>query len=322
MTTIACDDWRDLPHAAAATLLADERTRWVDALQWDPTDSFAQLETGRAAGRVPGFVARRGPHVVGWTFFVLHDGTLQIGALNGASAGIVRLLLERVLDAPEADMARRLACFVFPDNPALSSALVRRRFDLRPQQYLARPLDDGEWRRALPATGTWNAHGQRLRSWSIADAADCVRLLARAYAREAGAECFAPGGRIDEWAQYFGQLVHTPGCGTWLPEASFLLQARASTAPIGLVVTTAVSGSTAHVAQVVVDPQWRGRGIGRTLVQAAASAAIDGGYERLTLLVDNGNTPARALYDTLGFRPGPQFLFGSRKSQTRVSSAA
>ncbi len=322
MSVIVCDDWRDLSPVAAATLLAQERQRWIDALQWDPADNFAQLEAGRAAGRVPGFVARRGSQPVGWTFFILHQATLQVGALNGASAGIVRLLLERVLDTPEADMARRLSCFLFPDNQALPSALVRRRFDLRPQQYLVRPLDEGEWRRAVPPTGTWHGHGQRLRNWSIADAADCVRLLARAYEHEAGAECFAPAGRIDEWAQYFGQLVHTAGCGTWLPQASFVVQARGAALPIGLVVTTAVSPTTAHVAQVAVDPQWRGHGVARTLVQAAASAAVDAGYERVSLLVDSGNVPARTLYDSLGFRPGPQFLFGSRKSQTRVSSAA
>jgi len=322
MAQIHCEDWRDLSPAAMSLLYAHERERWLQALNWDPAPSFAEVERARAAGEVPGFVARRGQHLLGWTFFLLHQATLQIGALNGTSAGIVRQLLERVLATPESDMAKRLSCFVFPDNPALMSALVRRRFELRPQQYLTRLLAPGDWRQRLGATGAWAADGTRVRTWAITEAADCVRILARAYETQPGAECFAPGGRIDEWAQYFGQLMNTPGCGTWVPAASFVVEAKGAGAPVGLIVTTAVSPSTAHVAQVAVDPAWRGRGFGRLLVQAASAAALDAGYNRITLLVDTANTPARMLYDRLGFVPGPQFLFGTRKSQTRVSSAA
>ncbi len=322
MALTQCEDWRDLSAPAMALLYEQERERWQQALAWDPAPSLAELERARLAGEVPGFVARRGQHLVGWTFFVLHGSTLQIGALNGTSAGIVRLLLERVLATPEADMAKRLSCFVFPGSTALTSALVRRRFELRPQQYLTRLLAAGEWRRELPATGAWTPAGTRVRSWTETDAADCVRLLARAYEHQAGAECFAPGGRIDEWAQYFGQLVNTPGCGTFAPASSFVIQARTAPAPIGIVMTSAVSKTTAHIAQVAIDPAWRGQGLGRLLVQAASAAALDAGFARISLLVDGANTPARRLYESLEFLPGPKFLFGARKSQTRVSSAA
>lgn len=53
---------------------------------------------------------------------------------------------------------------------------------------------------------------------------------------------------------------------------------------------------------LAVFPQYRGRGVARTLIAAAADRAADCG-KPLGLLVDKTNTRARALYDSIGFRP-------------------
>ena len=62
--------------------------------------------------------------------------------------------------------------------------------------------------------------------------------------------------------------------------------------------------STRHVQQVrglLVDERFRGRGIGRALVQAAIEQAELDGIRKLTLRVLGHNAPARALYETCGF---------------------
>jgi ribosomal protein S18 acetylase RimI-like enzyme len=51
-----------------------------------------------------------------------------------------------------------------------------------------------------------------------------------------------------------------------------------------------------------VAPEARGRGVGHALMDALiAHARTLGGVERLTLGVESGNAPARALYQSLGF---------------------
>jgi GNAT superfamily N-acetyltransferase len=53
-----------------------------------------------------------------------------------------------------------------------------------------------------------------------------------------------------------------------------------------------------------VRPQGHGRGTGKALVAAAIERARRRGCRRLELDVDEHNAPARALYESLGFRSG------------------
>ena len=69
-----------------------------------------------------------------------------------------------------------------------------------------------------------------------------------------------------------------------------------------LVVSTAEGGPALMVEDVVVDPDHRGRGIGRALLAALADWARGRGVRRLQLLADGNNGPALAFYDRLGWR--------------------
>ena len=69
-----------------------------------------------------------------------------------------------------------------------------------------------------------------------------------------------------------------------------------------LVVSTAEGGPALLVEDVVVDPDHRGRGIGRALLAALADWASSRGVRRLQLLADGNNGPALAFYDRLGWR--------------------
>lgn len=308
------EDWRNARPSDLAPCYAEEIRRWREDLQWDFASSIEQIERGRRDGRVGGFVARDEQGAVrGWTYFVVNQRTLQIGALAAQGVEQLRGLLDRILRAPEAEAAQDIACFVYPQTPGLLSALERRRFSVVDFCYLT--ADAAE----LAALGQNTA--VPVEAWSAAAGPTAVRLLARAYAGAPVARWFAPHGRLDEWAQYVGQLMHTPSCGTFLPEASF----GAAVGPdrlAGVVLTTQLSGSMAHIAQLVVDPDARGRGLGRSLVVAAARAALAIGCQSCSLLVADDNAPARALYASLGFVEQGRFLSARRAPLRRTLSVA
>ncbi|HVB39001.1 MAG TPA: GNAT family N-acetyltransferase [Vicinamibacterales bacterium] len=313
-------DWRDVPEDEIRPLYEAETARWRDALDWNLQPSWDIVEPARAAGRLPGLLARdRHGRTVGWAFFLLHGDILQIGALVGDRAAVVRGLLDAVLASPEAALARELSGFFFPRGSAEQAAFVRRRIPVFRHLYLRRPLtaDDQPAREDDEVV-----EGIRLRTWTPHDAVAMVRLLARAYRKAPNVRCFAPHERLEEWAHYLGQLVRTSACGEFRPEASFIAERADTREPVGLVVTTILAPGTAHVAQVAVDPEATRIGLGSRLVRASFGAARAAGESQVTLVVGDDNGPARALYDHLGFTEAASFFFACRQTPLRRSFPA
>jgi ribosomal protein S18 acetylase RimI-like enzyme len=64
--------------------------------------------------------------------------------------------------------------------------------------------------------------------------------------------------------------------------------------------------STGEIATLYVDPRhWR-RGVGRALVDSVVIAALERGFQAMSLWVLATNAPARAFYESLGFSPDGQ----------------
>ncbi len=317
-----CDEWRDSPLAEIAPLYQAERDRWRDRLHWDLHSSWEIVEAARASGRLPGLLARdRAGATVGWAFYLLFDGLLQIGGLVGYNGAAVRTLLDEILATPEAELAHAVTCFVYPESTSLESALTRRHFAVQHFPYLSRDLAEHPPAQDLATMGGAASGAWRIRGWTPSDAPGAVRLLMRAYEGSASARCYAPHGRLDEWAHYLGQLMRTPACGVFMPEASFIAESASGGAPLGFILSSALSSNTAHIAQVAVSPSARGFGLGRTLVEAACGAAASRGFGEVSLLVAEHNTAARALYARLGFLEAAEFVFGS-KGASRVDRPA
>ncbi len=59
----------------------------------------------------------------------------------------------------------------------------------------------------------------------------------------------------------------------------------------------------AHLYQMWVAPEARGKGVGKTLLKAAISWAEDHNAMKMLLDVTCGDRPARRLYDAFGFEP-------------------
>lgn len=306
------DDWRNLPAGAMTPVYEVERARWGNGLQWDHDPALQILERARAEGTLPGLVVRGpGQSVVGWTYFLVQQGVLQIGALQARTADGVRLLLDAIFKTPEASLAQQVLLFVYPDSPACESALQRRRFDVTRYWYLRRALERSCSVEPDPS----------LRPFSDRDGPDLVRLFARAYAGEPGARCFAPNGRLDEWAQYLGQLTRGAALGQFVAEASLVMPGVGPSHLAGASIVTALSDRTIHLAQLVVDPVARRRHLASRLLDATLSWGLAHDRAVATLLVSEHNAHARALYDARGFVQTSYFLHAERRLGRRVAAS-
>lgn len=305
------EDWRQLPPALVAPLYDAETLRWRLSLDWDLHPTIEQLEKARTAGTLPGYVLRGpGQSIVGWTYFVVQDGTVQIGSLLARTSDGLRLLLDSVLKSPEAALARDVMLFAFPESEACASALVRRRFDVTRYWYLRRSLD-------LQLDESFPRTDAVLRALVDRDGPDAVRLLARAYAGQESARCFAPNGRIEEWAHYFAQMTRGNALGRFERGASFVAHDDAGRLH-AVAVTTAISDSTVHLSQLAVDPDAQGRGLGGQVLDAALQWGRAHERRLMTLLVHDENQVARALYGSRGFLPTGYFLHARRAALRRT----
>ena len=127
------------------------------------------------------------------------------------------------------------------------------------------------------------------------DAADVV-LLTDAYARDpmGGGEPLL----LDVCERLVEGLAGQPG--------AFSLIARVDGEPAGIAncftgFSTFAARPLVNVHDLGVRPEYRGRGVGRTLLAAVEAEAERRGACKVTLEVLSGNEPAKALYAAVGF---------------------
>jgi len=79
--------------------------------------------------------------------------------------------------------------------------------------------------------------------------------------------------------------------------------AQAGDDAIGCVALRPLPGGIAEVKRMYVDSAWRGKGVGRALLETLIARARTLGYHHLRLGTVAEMTAARALYHSLGFVP-------------------
>jgi putative acetyltransferase len=91
--------------------------------------------------------------------------------------------------------------------------------------------------------------------------------------------------------------------GPYVPPRGGLWLATSGDASVGCVALRPLNDETAEVKRMFVDAAWRGRGVGRALLEALIAGARARGYRSLRLGTLRDMTAAQALYHSLGFRP-------------------
>lgn len=96
---------------------------------------------------------------------------------------------------------------------------------------------------------------------------------------------------------YRFEIKDNPASLPWVAEA---LRPDSEKQVVGLIVVWLIMDE-AHIATIAVHPDYRHRGIGRTLLAFALQASIGKGATQATLEVRSNNLSAQQLYHELGF---------------------
>lgn len=309
--SIVSVDWRQRPSREVKALIDAEALRWRETLHWDVSVAWMPIEPARAAGHLPGFVAvENGRRLAGWTCYVAQGSTLQIAMIVADTVEATQSLVNAIAQSPEAAACDLHAVSVRDAAPGLAPTLSTDGFAVETYHYMSAPV------RRFDAAGA----GQHL--WpDDDDPGPVARLCGRAYARATMTRAFAPRGTWIEWRDYVAGLIAGPGCGVFQRDASFVVPGGRGEATAA-VLTTELAPGVDHIAQIVVDPDARRRGLARMLLQRAFNAAADADATQMTLLVAASNAPAHALYESMGFVETARFVVGLNRQPRRSNSVA
>lgn len=289
-------DWRTLSAERMGSLYAAEADRW-SRLEWDTTTQWHDVERGRQFGTASGLaVLDDAGAVLGWTCYHIRNRALQVGVFNATSEAVMQVLVDNMLSEQTLAFVETVTFFALSDAAGLTGALRQKGLTVDRYWYLARDMA----RTPPPSLAD-------IRRWRFEDLPATIDLLSRSYTGPSDSRPFAPGGQPEEWSEYVHRLTGSLGCGALLPEASLCIPSGPNRI-VGLAIVTKIAESTAHLAQLVVDPQFQGRRLGAQLLELASAAAGRAGCRRITLIVGGGNRRARSIYEAARFHAMGSFV--------------
>ena len=277
-------------------LLVEETASYEKWYRWDfhaTAQSVRKLADAHTLGGVALLVERE---VVGYTYFVVEDHKALIGDAyvrqDWASASNERLLMAATLEQiREHPQVRRLES----QPMMLRYPYAHPRMERFERLFLELELLDTRWPSVLQLP-----EGYRLEAWNWRVEDEAARLVYRAYRGHLDAEIndqyCAPGSA----RTYLSNMIRYPAGGEFNPAASFVVTEKATGRAVGLILSS-VSAEVGHVAQLAVDPDARGLGLGKVLMWASLAKFTELGCQWSTLTVTAANQPALKLYESLGY---------------------
>jgi ribosomal protein S18 acetylase RimI-like enzyme len=302
-------DLRQVHSRSLENLFREEAARWRDELHWDYRPSIDLVRKFIDSRALGGYAAVEDGQPAGYGFYVLEDHKGLIGGLfvaNQYPRGPIteRLLTEMLTALRATPRLERIEAQLMPFGAELDPAFLSQHFQLHSRQFMILQLDK------VKLSGKVVSPGLRIEPWSDRVFDSAARLIQLAYANHVDGQindqyCSESGS-----LRFLRNIVLLPGCGQFLPEASFLVRPATGDRPIAMILTSTVAESVGHTTQVCVMPGYQGSGIGRQLMEHSIQALKRRGYKSLSLTVTTVNKRAVELYEHLGFRLVKTFAAG------------
>ena len=287
------------PHLVEV-LLDDELLAWKSELGWDYRDVQHILLSFIGRKALPGYVAIEGQHPVGYVYFLAHAAKGVIGTLYCSGSPTPQEVVDGLLEAAVIALRknvflRRIEAQVMPFHGVnLADGFLRHGFDLYPRQFLELDL---EW---FPPRRDTKAE-EKIVSWDPVHLPGAARVAWLGYRKQVDARVCEDYCTESGCEGYLRSLVETPGCGTFLPEASYsALDSRGMVC--GFITVSRVSTTGAMIPQISILPSHQGRGLGKALMARALSALACQGCKTVGLTVTVENRRALEWYQREGFR--------------------
>src|SRR6266852_1797273 len=291
-------------------LLEEEARHWHDELHWDYRGALDLIKRFLEAHALCGCVAFENGSAAGYSFYVLEEQKGLIGGLyvspHFPQADIGRRLLEEMLYSMRAlPQLSRIEAQLMPFGGPVDNPLRDQGFKLYTRQFMLLDLHKNDSEQQPGASSR-----MRVDRWNDRFFEPCAKLIYLAYANHVDGEINDQYRSRAGALRFLKNIIMLPGCGQFVPGASFVLRQPGSDELIAAVLTSEVSPGVGHTTQICVLPGYQGHGLGRMLMETSAEALRSMKFRELTLTVTSENHAAVQLYEKLGFHTIKTFTAG------------
>ncbi|HUD22687.1 MAG TPA: GNAT family N-acetyltransferase [Acidobacteriaceae bacterium] len=311
----------DLRHFSARQLrplLEREAGLWQDRLRWDYRSSTELLLKYLESRILQGFAALDRGRVCGYTFCVYEGAKAVLGdafatghrTMSDADATRALLvpMLEMLRHTPGVDRVEsQLLMF---DAGEFADLFAGPEFTIYPRLFLE--CDLGGKRESLMADALVDPlsgvpEDLELSLWTAEDYQAAAELIYTCYVGHSDTQINDQYRSLHGSLRFLHNIVRFPGCGVFESCFSWMLRERQSGALVGMVLCSRVGAGVAHITQLCVAQAYRGRGLGRGLLQRNAQSLVRAGFDAITLTVTEVNDSAVRLYERFGFAQRHRF---------------
>jgi ribosomal protein S18 acetylase RimI-like enzyme len=315
-------DLRQTTPKQIEPLLEEEARQWLDELHWDYRPSLSLIRRFLDTRSLAGRAALENGRAAGYGFYVLEEDKALLGGLFVArsydSTALASQLLNAILSSlEEQPNIERIEAQLMPFGHALDPTLVEHHFRLYTRQFMLLPLSQAHLAGTASTANADAATGgieRRVERWHDRYFEPCARLIRSAYADHVDGEINEQYRSEQGAVKFLRNIIVLPGCGQFLPDASFVIRGTSSEGLIGAVLTSAVAPGVGHTTQICVLPGEQNRGLGRMLLEAAIGALRARRFHALSLTVTSANTRAVQIYERAGFSTLRTFAAAVRRT--------
>jgi ribosomal protein S18 acetylase RimI-like enzyme len=292
-------DLRQIRSQALRDLFTAEKDEWALTLNWDYSEPQRVISIMIDTGALPGFAAFDGAYPLGYAFYVAERSTALIGGCfvrkSHEALGLEERLLTEVLRAVKASpaMHRIEAQFIGFRGWALDDFFANHGFSRFGRCFMRRTCE--------LAPASLESERFAVRTWNLQDLESAAQLTVDAYQSVIDRQITCHYLSLEFCREFLNNLVFRPGCGSFLPEASYCARNLDRDDLIGYVLTSRISAREGHIPQIAVSRRYQGQGVGSGLLRRAVRYLGLNGYQTVSLTVTEENQRAVSLYRRFGF---------------------
>ena len=277
-------------------------------LDWDYSPIRQILVSFVNQRLLPGYAAiAHDGAAAGYIYFLVNQAKGIIGALYVSRTSRAQEIVEELLSMAISSLKdtqniKRIEAQIMPfHSQNLTATFTQCGFSYYPRYYLDLDLDY-----SLRPKKAESPSVEKIIPWDSSYLGRAAEMTLLSYRQQTDAEICEDYRTKAGCESYLLSLIENPGCGVFMPEASFI-GLDGQNAPVGFVMSCRISSGAGMIPQIAVHPSHQGMRLGNALMRRSFERLQAMNFHTVSLTVTKKNRRAFEWYQRLGFKIRKEF---------------